>query len=104
MILKDLLEWLEQQDKSAVVTDGFGEPHTDRGYYTDLAFDPVKKTTFGEMLFHAKRANGERFEGYKGGDFLMHDYTKCKIGEWGISGEEITSAHLKLWLLTAKEQ
>lgn len=104
MILKDLLEWLEQQDKSSVVTDGFGKPHTDRGYYTDIAFDPVEKTTFGEMLAHAKYANGATFEGYKGGDFSMHDYTTCRIGRWGSSGEEITSAHLKLWLLTAKAQ
>jgi len=101
MILKGLIDWLGMQDQNAVVTDGFGKPHTDRGYYTDLAFDPVEKTTFGEMLKYAKDACGKTFDGWKGGEYGMHDYTTCRIGYFGENGEEITSAHFKLWLLTA---
>lgn len=101
MKLKDLIDWLKQQDEKSVVTDGFGSPHCDRGYYEHLAFDPVEQTTFGEMLKHAKAANGKTFTGWKGGDYKMHDYTTCKIGIHGECGEEITTAHCRLWLLTA---
>lgn len=101
MKLKNLIEWLRQQDKNAVVTDGFGSPHSDRGSYIDLAFNPVEKTTFGEMLKHAEKAVGATFEGWKGGKYTMDEYTDCHIGEYGECGEEITTAHLKLWLLTA---
>lgn len=101
MILKDLIEWLEQQDQTAIVKDGFGDPHSDRGDYWDLGFSPVEKTTFGNMLECAKSAMGATFPGWKGGEFAMHEYTKCHIGEYGECGEEITSAHLKLWIFTA---
>lgn len=101
MYLKELIEWLEQQDPKANVKDGFGSPHSDRGFYEDLAFDPVAYTTFGEMLAHARAANGATFTGYKGGEFQMHEYTSCHIGKYGYCGEQITSAHLKLWILTA---
>jgi len=101
MQLQYLIEWLEKQDQMATVKDGFGSPHSDRGYYEDLGFDPVEETTFGAMLAHAKAAMGATFPGWKGGEFTMHSYTDCHIGEYGNCGEEITSAHLKLWLLTA---
>ena len=104
MCLKELIEWLEQQDQSATVKDGFGSPHSDRGNYENLAFNPVEETTFGAMLKHAKSAMGATFIGWKGGEFTMDEYTYCHIGENGVCGEEITSAHLKLWLLTAAKQ
>ncbi len=66
-----------------------------------LAFSPTEKTTFGEMLKHAKSALGETFEGWKGGDYTMDEYTDCHIGEYGTCGEEITTAHFRLWILTA---
>jgi len=103
MILKDLIEWLEKQDPSTVVIDGFGSPHSDRGYYANLGFTPVERTTFGEMLKHAKSALGRTFVGWKGGEFVMGEYTRCYIGDYGDCGEEITSAHQRLWLLTAEK-
>lgn len=103
MYLAELIAWLEQQDKEAVVKDGFGSPHTDRGDYHDLAFDPAETTTFGEMLEKARISVGATFMGWKGGDFTMSGYSTVKIGEFGVTGEHITSAHLKLWLLTAEK-
>jgi hypothetical protein len=103
VILKDLIVWLEQQDANAIVTDGFGSPHSDRGWYEKLGFSPVEKTTFGDMLTHTRSALGATFQGYKGGDYTMDEWTDCLIGEYGTCGEEITSAHLKLWLLTARK-
>lgn len=102
MTLKELIAWLEQQDPDMVVVDGFGRPHCDRARYKDLAFDPVKKTTFGEMLKYAKSANGNVFFGWKGGEYQMHEDTDCRIGYSGMSSEEITTEHFELWLLTAQ--
>ncbi len=101
MILKELIEWLEGQDKKDVIQDGFGSPHSDRGYYENLAFDPVPETTIGEMLKHAKSAKGEVFIGWKGGNFKMTEYTEVFIGGHGRCGEPINSANLKLWELLA---
>lgn len=101
MRLGKLIAWLEQQDQTSTVKDGFGSPHSDRGDYSELGFSPEAETTFGEMLKHAKSAMGATFTGWKGGEFEMHEYTPCHIGEYGDCGEEITSAHLKLWTITA---
>ena len=104
MILKNLIQWLESQDKNTVVQDGFGSPHSDRGYYENLAFDPVGETTIGEMLDHAIFADGATFTGWKGGDYEMGDYTEVFIGEFGDCGEPINSANLKLWELYANRE
>ena len=65
---------------------GNGSAHSYRGYYEDLAFKPKRDTTVGEMLDEARRALGETFEGWKGGEFVMEDYTTCWIAEPGSSG------------------
>ncbi len=101
MYLKQLIEWLEKQDPEAVVKDGFGSPHSDRGHYENLGFNPVEETTFGAMLENARSALGATFEGYKGGDYTMHEYTDCFIGRYSECGESVTSAHMQLWHLTA---
>lgn len=104
MQLKNLIKWLERQDPSATVKHGFGSPHSDRGDYSELAFSPVESTTFGEMLAHAKSALGATFQGWKGGYFIMYEYTPCHIAEYGDTGEPITSAHIRLWELTATKE
>lgn len=102
MDLGELIKWLEGQPSDAEVMDGFGSPHSDRGSYEDLAFEPVGTTTIGEMLTHARSAMGKTFSGYKGGDFTMNEYTTVKIGHWGSCGEEITTHTLKYWAITAR--
>lgn len=102
MTLGELIEWLKQQDPNLIVLDGFGSPHCDRGSYDELAFEPVDKTTIGDMLEYARSAVGETFCGWKGGDFTMDEHTSVYIGHYGICGEEITSIHFKYWLLTGE--
>jgi hypothetical protein len=102
MYLKNLIEWLEKQDQDADVIDGFGAPHSDRGDYNKLAFEPAPITTFGQMLAHAKSALGRTFDGYKGGEYLMDEYSHCCIGEYGSIGEDITSIHFKYWLFNSQ--
>lgn len=96
--LKELIEWLEKQTPDAVVPHGFGEPMSYRGYYEDLAFEPVENARLGDMLKHAKSALGKTLTGYKGGEYEMGEATNCWIAEYGTSeGDKIGPTILKLW-------
>lgn len=103
MFLGDLIEWLEKQDQELIIKDGFGEPHTDRGDYMDLAFDPENETKISEMLIHARSAINQTFTGYKGGEYTMWAYSNVLIGVFGECGEHITKITLKYWLLTGRK-
>lgn len=102
MTLGNLIEWLEKQDQTLIVKDGFSSPHSDRGSYDELAFSPEAESKIEDMLKYAKSAVDKTFIGWKGGEFLMTPYTSVYIGNYGECGEEITTAHFKYWLLTAK--
>lgn len=99
--LGDLIAWLEMQDLTLTVKDGFSTPHSDRGDYSELAFRPEETALLGDMLTHAHSALGATFRGYKGGDFTMNKYTPVYIGKWGECGDPITPTHFKYWALTA---
>ena len=101
-MLGELIEWLGQQDGTKVVPYGFGKPRSYRGYYEDVAFEPAQNVTFAFMLENAKAALGSTFQGYKGGDYTMHEYTNCWIAEYGTSeGDKIGPTIKALWLATA---
>ena len=54
------------------------------------------------MLEYAKSALGATFTGYKGGEFLMEEFTDCWICEYGTShGDGIGPVMLALWLHAA---
>lgn len=89
MVLKELIEFLESQPADKVVPIGFSRPHSYRGYYECLAFQPKENVTCGEMLEDAKSALGKTFEGYKGGEYVMGEYTDVYIAEHGNTGEQI---------------
>lgn len=88
MYLKTLIEILER-NKNNPVRLGFTAPHSYRGYYEDLAFEPCKDSTAQEMLNYAKEALGKTYEGYKGGEFKMHEFTECWLANYGRCGESI---------------
>lgn len=98
-----LIEWLESQDGEMVVRDGFSTPHSDRGSYDELAFSPEKESKIADMLMHAKSAVGATFEGWKGGEFTMHEHTPVYIGDYGSCGEPITPTLFKYWALSAEK-
>lgn len=89
MRLADLISWLEQRDPNIVVPCGFHYPHSYRGYYDELAFQPKANTTVGEMLQCARSALGKTFTGYKGGEYRMKDYTGVHLAYYGHEGEGI---------------
>ena len=89
MTLSELIERLEKADPAAVVRNGFSTAHSYRGYYEDLAFEPATSVPVGHMLNCAKAALGKTYCGWKGGEFLMHEYTTVWIAEHGCTGEEL---------------
>ena len=96
--LKELIEELELMPPDGVIRYAFGRPRSYRGHYEDLAFEPVAIAAVADMLKHAKSALGATFEGYKGGDFVMEEYTSCWIAEYGSSaGDKIGMTIINLW-------
>lgn len=85
MILKDLIAALEVHPREQRVPVGFHRPHSYRGFYYDLAFEPLADTTVGAMLDCARSALGATYEGWKGGEYTMGEYTSCWVAEEGNS-------------------
>jgi hypothetical protein len=98
MTLGELIEFLEKYPANQEVPLGFEGPHSYRGYYEDLAFEPAKNVTVGSMLQCAKDALGQTFCGYKGGDYKMEEYTDVWLSEYGATGESIGPVLLTLML------
>lgn len=86
MGLQELIDALAAADQTYIAPLGFGSPHSYRGYYFDLAFEPAENVTVASMLTHAKSALGATFTGYKGGEYTMGEYTDCYIAGYGESG------------------
>jgi hypothetical protein len=89
MYLQNLINLLEAADPTQVVPMGFHNPHSYRGYYRDLAFEPKEGAAVSEMLDCAKSALGTTYQGYKGGDFVMSEYTEVWLANEGDTGESI---------------
>ncbi len=85
--LGGIIARLEQEDPDRVVPIGFANPHSYRGDYSDLAFEPVRDITIGDMLNACRAALGTTFEGYKGGDYTMTETTDCWISMHGESAD-----------------
>lgn len=95
MTLGELIDFLSKRDLSKEIAFGFGEPHSYRGDYSELAFEPVRNTTVGDMLKAAESALGREFTGYKGGQFLMGKWVDCFLANYGDCGEGIGPVLLK---------
>lgn len=89
MTLGQLIARLEKADPNRTVPLGFGRPHSYRGYYDELAFDPVMNTTVGAMLKAAKSALGTIYPGWKGGEYKMESFTEVWLAKIGECGESI---------------
>ena len=103
LTLGDLIDRLRQEpDQSKRLKVGFRSPHSYRGYYADLAFEITEGVTVGEMLAAAESALGSTYQGWKGGDYTMHDYTDTwLVAEEGDCGESIGAVLLSLLLANA---
>ena len=87
--LGKLIEALESLDRDRLIR-GIVEPHSYRGYYSDLAFEPTEDTqTVENALRIAKECLGEKFVGYKGGDFYMTKNTPLWIAHYGCTANRL---------------
>ena len=103
MMLEDLIALLEAEDPKKVCPDGFTNPHSYRGYYHELAFEPAVNVTVADMLEDAKSALGTTYTGYKGGDFTMDKYSDCWLSYEGhSSGDSIGPLLMRLMLANGR--
>lgn len=98
MMLQELIDTLKKYPEDQIVPLGFDSAHSYRGYYEQLAFEPEKNTTVGAMLREAEFALGTTFQGWKGGDYRMNEYTSVWLAVEGDCGEEIGPTLLRLML------
>lgn len=95
LTLGDLISALNLVDKyKPLMVDLFqasiGYPHSYRGYYDQLAFEAdYENRTVAEVLVDIEAANGETFEGYKGGRYRMGPSTMTWISQYGCTGRRI---------------
>ena len=92
MLLEELITILESCELGKTV-EGFGNPHSYRGIYCELAFEPMTTTIQG-MLEAARSADGECYRGYKGGAFDMDGSVEVHLAYEGSCGSPITKALL----------
>lgn len=88
MTLIELIDVLKTMPQDKVVRWGFDHPHSWRGVYDELAFEPAENVTIGSMLHCAREALHNTYQGYKGGDFTMGEYTEVHIAYVG-SGDDL---------------
>jgi hypothetical protein len=89
LTLGKLIEQLEAMPKDAKVAN-LHEPHSYRGYYSDLAFHfDAGVISASELLSTCKDALGKTFEGYKGGDFFMDSDTPLWVANYGDCGRRL---------------
>lgn len=87
LTLGEIIARLEQEDPARLLPLGFANPHSYRGDYFELAFEPVRDVTVGEVLAEARFAVGATFQGWKGGDYTMNELSDCWISEHGASSD-----------------
>lgn len=86
------------EDTPVVCLDGgsVGSAHSDRGYYSDLAFSPTKEIhTAVEVLVEAEKVLDQTLTGYKGGDFVMDENVPLWVAHYGECGPGIVDIQMQ---------
>lgn len=89
MTLGELIGALKQADPNCMVKRGLQALHSYRGHYIDLAFELAGPMTVREILAVVEPCVGQTFQGYKGGDYKMHEYTDVWLANYSECGETI---------------
>lgn len=103
MTLGELITALEAADPNQIVEHGFTHPHSYRGDYMDLAFEPATDVPVHQLLACARSALGATYHGYKGGEFLMDEHADCWLAKYGDLGETLGPLLVKLMLAPAMQ-
>lgn len=77
--LDTLIEYLREFPADEKFSIGLCNAHSWRGIYAELAFEPCRNVTAGQMLILAESCLDREFQGYKGGWFTMSGYTDVHI-------------------------
>lgn len=90
MTIDKLITKLEKFSKDKEI-EKLSNPHSYRGYYSDLGLQiSSKTTTVGETIdFLNERCLGVTYEGYKGGEYYMDKDTPLFVDTWGSTGDRI---------------
>lgn len=98
MDMRELIEYLTTEmmkgNSQLVVKNGWYQAESARANYSDLGLRPKQDVTIESMLNVVEGALGQTFQGYKGGDFEMKEYSEVWLAEYSTTGEPVT----KLWL------
>lgn len=95
MILKEIIAILEDEDPENIIPIGFDSPHSYRGSYDKLAFEPSRRITVKKMLANAKKAVNSKYSGYKGGTYKITKNTKVYLANYGKQGVPFTEGMLR---------
>ena len=103
MTLGKMIEALQAMPSDAVIK-GICYPHSYRGYYSDLAFEPAAQDIkASEALMMCRDVMGKVFDGYKGGDYVMGALTPLWLANYGYCGRKIMGIHSDGVLITAED-
>ena len=95
MMLEDIITILEDEDPENIIPIGFDSPHSYRGSYDKLAFEPSRRITVKKMLANAKKAINSKYSGYKGETYKMTENTKVYLANYGKQWVPFTKGMLK---------
>lgn len=104
MTLGKLIETLEAMPEDGRIANLL-DAHSYRGYYSDLAFEREEGTRPAtELLADCRKAMGQVFEGYKGGDFVMGALTPVWVAFYGCCGDKLMAVLPDGDITTAKDE
>ena len=91
MTLKEVIEYLKEQDPQRIVEHGFSTPHAYPDDYDELSFEPAENVTVAEMLAHAEgavdkmfpRCEDDEIEWGEDREYKMSLYTKVHFAPYG---------------------
>lgn len=95
MTLIELIDFLSKLPYDMKMSFGLANPHSYRGFYNELAFEPADPMTVGEILDVLRSAIGETYSGYKGGQYTMTYETPIWMAHWGVTGQRILGLGLQ---------
>ncbi len=85
--LKSFIKLLESVDPNKFVSSAISNLHSFRGEPEHLAASLSDGRTVGYMLEEARNAVGKKFDGYKGGEYKMHENTEIHFAFYGSCDE-----------------
>ncbi len=89
MTIKSLVDKLKTYKDDQLI-QRIDDPHSYRGYYSDLSLEDKGGTMqVHELIRCLVLCLNETFEGYKGGDFIMGEDTPLWIADYSTTGVKI---------------